>query len=185
MNSNTLNRSYKWYAVYTKSRAEKRVYAELVSKGIETYLPLIRIRRQCCDRIKTIEEPLLRGYLFVKVSNKEYYDVVVIPGAIRYICFDGKPAAIPDCQIEGLKVFITQEEIGLEVTSERIRKGDSIRVVDGPLKNVSGEVVEIRGKRRILLRFDRLGCCIHVEMGTNKIELIKKGERSCATLRGQ
>ena len=180
MNCVTFNRPYKWYAVYTRSRAEKKVKAELVRKGIETYLPLIKFRRQCSDRIKNIEEPLLRGYIFVKVSNKEYYDVLVTSGAVRYVCFEGKPTPIPNCQIEDLKVFMEHSECDLEVTSERIRKGDHIRVVFGPLKDISGEVVQIRGKRRILLRFDSLGYCIHAEIGINKIELIKKNKSSCS-----
>ncbi len=174
MNYITFNKPYKWYAVYTKSRAEKKVHSELIRKGIEAYLPLVKTKRQWCDRIKTVEEPLLRGYVFVKVSNKEYYDALITPGAIRYICFEGRPAAIPDCQIDDLKTLMERGTSGLEVTSERIRKGDIIRVVAGPLQNVNGEVVEIRGKRRILLRFDSLGYSIHAELGVNKIELLKK-----------
>ena len=179
----TFNRPYKWYAVYTRSRAEKKVNTELVKKGIETYLPLLKERRQLSDRIKMIEEPLLSGYIFVKVSNKEYYDVLVTPGAIRYVSFEGKPTPIPDCQIEDLKIFINNKDCKIEVTSEHIRKGDFIKVVYGPLKNVSGEVVEIRGKRRILLRFNSLGYCIHAEMGINKVELVKKEKKSCNVLR--
>jgi len=161
---------YQWYAVYTKSRAEKKVYAELERKGIESYLPLKPERRQWSDRVKVIEEPLIRGYVFVRVSNKEYYDVLVIPGALRYVCFEERPAVIPDCQIADLKIFMEYVGADLEVTSERIRKGDRVRVVTGPLKNVRGEVVEVRGKRRILLRFDSLGYCIHVELGANTVE---------------
>jgi len=165
---------YRWHAVYTKSRTEKKLYAELLQKGIESYLPLKAEKRQLCDRIKTVEEPLIRGYVFVKVSYKEYYDVLMASGAIRYVCFEGKPASIPECQIEDLKIFMKNQNCNIEVTSERVKKGDYIRVVCGPLKNVCGEVVEIRGKRRILLRFDSLGYCIHAEFGLNTIELIQK-----------
>lgn len=178
------NRPYKWYAVYTKSRAEKKVYAELVRKGIETYLPLIKVKRQWSDRMKIIEEPLLRGYVFVKVSRREYYDVLVTSGALYYICFDGKPTAIPDCQILNLKVFIDCSDSGIEVTSERIHKGDFIWVVCGPLKNLYGEVVEIRGKRRILLRLSSLGYCVHAEVGLNKIELIEKTDKRIRSIAG-
>ncbi len=178
----TFNQPYKWYAVYTRSRAEKKVNTQLERKGIKTYLPLLKERRKLSDRIKMVEEPLLSGYIFVKVSNKEYYDVLVTPGAIRYVCFEGKPTPIPDRQIEDLKIFIENRDCKIEVTSEHIRKGDFIKVIYGPLKNVSGEVVEIRGKRRILLRFSSLGYCIHAEMGINKVELINKKRNSCNIL---
>lgn len=166
----------RWYAIYTKSRAEKKVYAELEKKGIEAYLPLVKKERNWSDRMKVVEEPFLSGYVFVRVSFGRHYDALVIPGALRYVSFGGKPAPIPDYQIENLKIFIAANDQSMEVTSERIHKGDKIRVTSGPLADVNGEVVEIRGKRRILLRFDTLGYCVHAEMGINKIELLKEDQ---------
>ncbi len=167
---------YKWYAVYIKSRAEKKVYAELGKKGIEAYLPLVRKQSKWSDRMKVVEEPFLSGYVFVRVSFREQYDVLVIPGALRYVSFEGAPAPIPDYQIENLKILVAAGDHSIEVTSERIHKGDKIRVISGPLTNVNGEVVEIRGKRRILLRFDTLGYCIHAEIGINKIDLLEENK---------
>ncbi len=177
MRQNFAKQPYRWYAVYTKSRAEKKVYEELERKGIESYLPLKAERRQWSDRIKLIEEPLIRGYVFVRVSNKEYYDVLVIPGALRYVCFEERPAVIPDHQIEDLRLFMQYIDSDLEVTSERIRKGSMVKVVNGPLKDVRGEVVELRGKRRILLRFDSLGYCIHIELGAGKVEPLVENQK--------
>ncbi|MGX5687476.1 UpxY family transcription antiterminator [Arcticibacter tournemirensis] len=167
---------YKWYAVYTKSRTEKKVHTELTRKGIEAYLPLVREQKRWSDRMKIVEEPFLPGYVLVRVSFREQYDVLVIPGALRYISFEGTPAPIPDYQIENLKIFMVAGDHSIEVTSERIHKGDKIRVISGPLANVNGEVVEIRGKRRILLRFDTLGYCIHAEIGINKIDLLEENQ---------
>jgi len=165
---------YHWYAVYVKYKMEKKVYSELTRKGIEVYLPLKKERRQWSDRIKMIEEPLLWGYLFVRVSNKEYDDVLVTKGALRYVCFEGKATPIPDRQIEDLKIFMQFANESVVVTSERISKGDMVRVCKGPFRDIFGEVVEIRGKERLVLRFGSLGYCVHTELGTNKVEIIKK-----------
>ena len=61
----------------------------------------------------------------------------------------------------------------VQVTSEQITKGTFVRIVSGPLNGVSGEVVEIRGKRSIVLRFNNLGFCVHAELGANKVEVVK------------
>lgn len=167
-------RPYHWYAVYTKSRAEKKALKELEQKGIECYLPLRTIRRRWGKQSRVIEVPLITCYLFVRVSHKEYYDVLVATGVLRYICFEGKPAVIPDHQIGNLKIFMQKESEHVEVTSEHIAKGDLIRVVEGPLREVQAEVVELKGKRRIVLRFSVLGCNIHVDLGANHIEVLKK-----------
>jgi transcription antitermination factor NusG len=168
---------YKWYAVYTKSRAEKKALKELEQKGIECYLPVKTIKRTWGRFSRTVEVPLITCYLFVRVSHREHYDVLMASGVLRYVCFEGKPAEIPDYQIGNLKVFMEKENERVEVTSERIRKGDLIRVVEGPLKDVQAEVVELRGKRRIVLRFHTLGCNIHVDLGANRVIVLQKTEK--------
>ena len=55
-----------WYALYTKSRNEKKAHSALVSSGIDSFLPLIKNLKQWSDRKKWVEEPLFRSYLFVQ-----------------------------------------------------------------------------------------------------------------------
>jgi len=168
---------YRWYALYTRSRMEKKARLWLEQRGIECYLPLKRVRRQWGKQSRTTYQPLISCYIFVRVSQKERYDVLMADGVSWYISFDGKPAVIPDCQMESLKLFVEKQDSNVEVTSERISKGDLIKVIDGPLKDACAEVVEIRGKHRLLIRFNALGCCIHVELGTNTIELVSGNDK--------
>jgi len=174
MANDSPNNTYKWYAAYTDSRAEKKVCLELVKKDIECYLPIKVEKKQWSDRVKIVENPLIRGYIFVKVSNREYYDVLITHGVRRYVCFEGNPTAIPENQINDLKLFIERLNTEVEVTSERISKGTFVKIVSGPLLGVCGEVVEIRGKRSIVLRFNDLGFCVHTDLGANEVELINR-----------
>jgi len=173
MKNYIIKQPYRWYAVYVKYRMEKIALSQLQKRGIIAFLPLKKEKRQWSDRVKTIEEPLLSGYLFVWVSNKEYYDVLMVNGILRYVCFEGKAAPIPEYQIEDLKLFMEHANQSTVITSGYVAKGNQVKVSYGPLKNFIGEVVEIRGKTRLLVRLDRLGCCFHVELGTNKVELMK------------
>lgn len=175
-------KSYRWYAVYTKSRAEKKAADELDQKGIECYLPVKTVKRTWGRISRTVEIPLISCYLFVRVSHKEYYDVLVTGGVLRYVCFDGKPAVIPDAQIDHLKIFMKKENEKVEVTSEHIGKGDLIRVVEGPLRDVEAEVAEVRGKRKLVLRFRTLGCNVHVDLGANRVEVLQKSEKKTGVL---
>jgi len=174
MKKNSTNHTYKWYAVYTDSRAEKKVLQELIKKDIDCYLPLKIEKKQWSDRIKVVENPLIRGYIFVNVSNREYYDILITRGVRRYVCFEGNPTAIPENQINDLKQFMQYLNTEVEVTSERITKGSFVRIVSGPLCGLSGEVVNIRGKRSIVLRFNDLGFCVHADLGTNEVEFVNK-----------
>ena len=174
MANDSLNNTYKWYAAYTDSRAEKKVCQELTKKNIDCYLPLKIEKKQWSDRVKVVENPLIRGYIFVKVSIREYYQVLNIPGVRRYVFFEGSPTAIPENQISDLKYFVQNMNTEVEVTSERISKGTFVKIISGPMSGISGEVVEIRGKRSIVLRFNDLGFCVHADLGTNEVELLNK-----------
>lgn len=171
MNS-LIQKKYNWHAVYLRSRTEKKVYDEILNKGIESYLPLKSSKRIWSDRVKFITEPILPGYIFVRVSYSEYYDVLVINGVLRYVCFDNKPAVVSDYQINLLKLFVEHLNDQIEVSAERIKKGNFVKIISGPLKNVVGEVMETRGKRHLLLRFDQLGYTLQVDLGQNEVEVI-------------
>lgn len=56
-----------WYAVQTRYRCETRIAAQLQSKGIETFLPLLNETHRWSDRQKTVSVPLFAGYLFVRL----------------------------------------------------------------------------------------------------------------------
>ncbi|WP_372776216.1 UpxY family transcription antiterminator [Mangrovibacterium sp.] len=168
-----INSNYQWLALYTKSRFEKKVQASLEAKGIESYLPIKTERRRWSDRIKTIEEPLLRGYIFVKVSNREYFNALNTTGAVSYVSFGGQAAPIPEKQLEDLKTFLSGYNQQIDVTYDNLEEGSKVIVVTGPMKGVVGEIVEFRGKSRIALRFKNLGYCILTDIAAKDVEAFK------------
>jgi len=168
-----LKRNYKWYAIYTRSRSEKKLYDELVEKGVECYLPLKRELRVWSDRKKWVESPLFTSYVFVRVSEREYYDALSSTWAARYVCFGGKAVPIPETQIAALKLFLADNKRNVELTSDSMKKGDQLEVTIGPLKGVQGELVQLRGKHRIVLRFISLGCCVHADISLDEVKRLK------------
>ena len=58
----------RWYAVYTRPRAEKRVDTLLQKKLIESWCPLQKVQRQWSDRKKTILQPLFTSYVSILIS---------------------------------------------------------------------------------------------------------------------
>src|SRR3569832_1099930 len=97
--------SLKWYAIYTRPRWEKKVNNLLSQKGIEVYCPLNKIRRKWSDRIKTIEEPLFKSYVFVKVNDEDRTSVRMTNGVVNFVYWNGKPAIIREKEIQTIKRF--------------------------------------------------------------------------------
>lgn len=147
--------NYTWYAAYTKPRNEKKVYARLLEKGIETFLPLQKKLKQWSDRKKMVEEPLFRSYIFVCIEVKDYYNVLNTPGVVRYVTFGGKAAPIPERQIDQVKQLLVQD-VEIELLDEAIEPGTSVEIKFGSLKGIIGELVEHLGKKKVVVKIDHV-----------------------------
>ena len=162
-----------WYAVYTKSRAEKKVQSELDYQGIECYLPLQRKLRQWSDRKKWVEMPLISGYVFVYISKKEYDKVLRTDNVVTYVRFEGKAAIIPNEQIETIKRMLRETNIPVEVNPGLFVEGDHIEVIGGPLIGLKGELITVKGKKRVAVQLEQLNLAISVELPLNEIRKIE------------
>ncbi len=145
-----------WYAVYTRSRAEKKVVAELERRGIECFLPLQKKLRQWKDRKKWVEMPLIPGYCFVHISRFEYDGVLQTDNVVCYVRFEGKASEIRDSQIEDLKQLIRQNDFDVDITHENFKRGKKVEIIRGALLGLQGELIEIRGKHRFLIRIEQI-----------------------------
>ncbi|WP_167607453.1 UpxY family transcription antiterminator [Maribellus sediminis] len=153
-----------WYVIYTRSRTEKRVQSELEIKGIECFLPLQKKQRQWKDRKKWIETPLLPGYCFVNVDRIDYDRVLQTNNVVCYITFEGKAAVVRDDQIESLRVLLDQNDFEIDITPETFELGKKVEIIQGPLIGLKGELCEVRGKNKFLLRIEQIDKSILAEV---------------------
>ena len=160
---------YFWYAIYTKSRAEKKTYILLQQRGIEVYLPLQKRLKQWSDRKKWVEEPLFNSYMFVYVSEREYMNVLQTPGVVRFVSFSGKAAPIREDQINFLKKILSSEE-ELEISEHQFSVGQKVRVVAGVFHGMTGELVDVKNTKRFIVRFDELNKSIILNIPTVYLE---------------
>jgi transcriptional antiterminator RfaH len=158
----------KWYPVYTHPRAEKKAYQALVNKGIETYLPLRRQLKQWSDRKKWVDEPFIKSYLFVHIAEHEQTEILMTRGISRFIYFGGKIAAMPDRQVDDLRLLMSSS-FELEVTEENLSPGEKIIIKAGPLKGMTGEIISYRSQKQLALRLESLGCSIIVHVSASLI----------------
>ena len=161
--------TFKWYPVYTNPRAEKKAYEALLQKGIEAYLPLQRTLKQWSDRKKWVEEPLIKSYLFVRIAQHAQADVLMTRGIARFIYFSGSITAMPDRQIDDLKLLMASS-LELEVTEEDLQPGEQIKIKAGPLKGITGEIVAYRSQKQLLIRLKDIGCSILVNVAASFLE---------------
>lgn len=169
MVSKTTIGALKWYPVYTHPRSEKKAYAALIGKGIEAYLPLQRRLKQWSDRKKWVEEPLIKSYLFVRITDHTQGEILMTKGIARFIYFSGKIAAMPDVQINELKLLMASS-LELEISEENLQPGEKIKIKAGPLKGITGEIISYRSQKQLLIRLENLGCSIIVNVAASLID---------------
>jgi transcriptional antiterminator RfaH len=164
-----------WYAVYTKPRNEKKLAERLTEQGIEAYLPMRKTLKQWSDRKKMVSEPLISSYVFVNIIQKDYFNVLNTPGAVKYIWFCGKPAVIPANQIQALKLIMSQG-MDVECVSSFLPQGTRVKVTSGPLKELTGELLNYAGKRKVVIRLDQIDKALLLTISPQLLEEVR-GER--------
>ena len=98
----------KWYILQTRPRWEKKVSDCLEQKGIESFCPVKKVKRQWSDRVKTIEEPLFRSCIFVKIGPEQRTDVRLTDGVMNFVYQGGKPLAVKEKDMRVLKTHFAE-----------------------------------------------------------------------------
>jgi transcription antitermination factor NusG len=135
----------KWLAVYTKPRWEKKVHQQLQVRGFESYCPLTRVHKKWSDRIKTVEEPLFRSYLFVRVNEEEQTAVRMVNGVVNFLYWQGKPAVVTEKEINIIRRFL-MEHSDAEARPIDLRPDQKVRIYSGVLMDKEAKVIKVNGR---------------------------------------
>jgi transcription termination/antitermination protein NusG len=135
----------RWYALYVRSRSEKKVSETLDAKQIENYCPIQRIERNWSDRKKIILEPLFKSYVLVRLAPKAHIPVLQTDGVIGFVTFQGKPAVIRDEEIDIVKQFLQDHE-HIQVERIDVNVNDEVTIIHGPLMQQTGQVMEVNNR---------------------------------------
>jgi transcriptional antiterminator RfaH len=162
----------RWYAVYTRSRYEKKVSTLLKETEIQEYLPLIKTLRQWGDRKKFVEVPLFRSYIFVFINNKEYHKVLNTAGVVCFVTIGHEKISIPAYQIEAVKTFLG--EIEIKDPLELYELGDEVEVLYGPLKGLKGQLISSKNHKKLIVQIDAINQNITLTLPGYLLHIIRK-----------
>jgi len=161
-----------WYAVYTRARWEKKVADQLTKVAIENYCPLNRVVKQWSDRKKTIEEPLFISYVFVRASKQQMNMVRELYGIVNFVYWLGKPAIIPDPEIQSIKQFLNAyQNVRIEPVALNVQ--DRIKILQGPFSEMEGHIIAVN-KRSVKVMLPTLRCFMTVEIEKEKVDFVQK-----------
>jgi transcription elongation factor/antiterminator RfaH len=162
-----------WYAVWTASRHEKAASADLSQKGIETFLPLLKVLSQWKDRRKIVENPLFPGYFFVHTTMKNRLTILETRGVARIVGIRNDPVSIPDQEIENIRILLNSD---LKSDPHPFLKvGQRVRVKTGSLRGCEGILVRKKNISKLILSIQLLQQAVAVEVDALNVESLPGG----------
>jgi len=161
-----------WFAVQTRPRHERKVSLGLKEKGIHSFLPLRREKRQWSDRRQWIELPLFSHYVFVQIpaTTELRVNVLRTSGVLRFAGVPGCGTPIPDEQIENLQTIIDQQ-IPL-APQEFVKVGERVRIRGGALNGIEGILAAIKNDRSLVVSVDLIQKSVAIRIDGFEVERV-------------
>lgn len=131
----------RWHLLYTSSRAEFKVAERLELQGAKIFFPTYFEKRKWSDRVKTVEFPLFRSYVFINCNEFQLRKFALVQGVAHIVYYLGRPAVVREEEIEEVRKFLKITE-----DSQIITEGDLVQILGGPFEKVYGKVTRIANK---------------------------------------
>ncbi len=144
----------------------------LDDKGYVMYCPLTKVQRQWSDRKKVVEEPLFKGFVFVQLADQNKWQVKQIAGVRNFLYWLGKPAQVPQQEIDTIKKFL-QEFDDVTIVTNNLEANDAVLVKQGLLMNYEGIVVEVSGSSA-LVNINSMGMQLKASFKKENLHLLQK-----------
>ena len=153
-----------WYVIHTYSGYEKKVQRSLQqrieSMGLQDKIVRIVVPTEAEVDIKDgqrklVERKIFPGYVLVqmKMDDETWYVVRNTNGVTGFVGPDTKPTPLRE---EDVQKILKRMEADTPKVRISFRKGQTVRITDGPFTDFHGVVDEIdmdRGKVRLLVSF--------------------------------
>jgi transcription antitermination factor NusG len=163
----------RWYALRLRSNFEHKAFTYCKGRGLETLLPTYRRVSRKHGGPDVIDRPLFPGYLFSRLDIRlpEKVTALEAPGVVEIVRFGGRAVAIPDREIESVRI-VAQPDGGAQ-PHPYLREGLKVEVIAGPFKGAQGILKHSEGRRKHLfvVSIELLGRSVSVPIQPEMVEV--------------
>jgi len=161
-----------WYAVCTRPRFEKKTRLFLEKEEIPNWLPLQRSQRQWSDRKKMVDAPVFNSYIFVHITENEFFRTLNTYGVSRFVYYNGRPAVVPDRDIDFLR-RVFDEGYEVEARPVAFQAGMRVRITRGAFAGREGILVAEGNRQRFRVDLKQIGQSILFDFTPDAMEPIE------------
>ena len=150
----------RWYAFHAKPRQEKKSASCFADMGVRHYLPLRQQETRRGGRRRQATIPLFPGYVFACCDEQERLRAMQSGRLVQWL-----DVVDQDRFLDELRNIRLACEHGAEVMLfPRLRRGQWVRVLSGPLAGVSGRISRRKDGFRVVLEMTALSSAVAVEV---------------------
>jgi transcription antitermination factor NusG len=146
-----------WYAARVKYQTEKKIKTWFEALKIEHFIPFKTVVIEYKGRKRKKEKPVIPCIIFVHATYSTALSLPVESGySMNYIrnIDTKKIQVIPDKQMEDCMFLFTMSDKAFKMSNVNLRRGDRVRVVRGAFMGIEGELVRIKGHKRVVVRLE-------------------------------
>ncbi len=145
----------RWRVIRSRPKGEHLAAQHLRAAGFEAFSPRVRHQKKTTRGRIWFTEAMFPGYLFCRYSVRESLrHVISTPFVSSALSFMHDAGAVADALIADLRAEFDEKETLTVATT--IQPGESVDIVEGPMRGLSATVTRIipgRDRVRILLEF--------------------------------
>jgi transcriptional antiterminator RfaH len=159
----------RWYVVRTKPKQEVRAELNLRGWGLELLAPKVREarHRRSQNGAEYSVAPLFPSYLFARFDASELLAKVRLTRGVHSVVGFGECATpVDDAIVDLIRGRIRDDGF---VRIEDPKPGELVRIVDGPLRAVTGIFQRRRGHDRAVILLSLVGAQAHVDVAMASI----------------
>jgi transcription antitermination factor NusG len=147
-----------WYTLRAKPRKEDVIWRQLISQGLETYYPRLRVH-PVNPRSRKVK-PYFPGYLFLRADLEKLGTSFFqwMPHTLGLVMFGGEPAIVPDSLVQAIEERVQAVNAAGGEIFDGLKVGDLVRISDGPFAGFEAIFdARLPGSERVRVLLEFLG----------------------------
>jgi len=163
--------SKEWFVLQFKSNSHHQAAKNLTQQGFETFLPLHDSTSRKLSRFINTSKPLFPGYMFITFDRAEsaWHKINNTYGVSRLITSNSELKPIPTIFIDSL--MMRYDLSGKLLPVEKLKKGDQVKVLEGPFADFIATVETYETEQRIWILMDLMGRKTKIQTSSDTLQL--------------
>jgi len=145
-----------WYVAITY-RKERIIKQELDKMNIKNFVPFREVVKERNGKKVKLSELVIPGYVFIYTDPKTSINLTrKLAFSMRYLKEPNtyQPVTIPEKQLQDFIFLLTFSEEHTQLVPCTLKRGDRVRIIKGDFSGIEGELVRIKGHKRVVVRLD-------------------------------